>query len=385
MSIVLVMELTSEQIQQLLIEKITGIISKDDDLAIEQLLAGNSAVFLQWQAMQQQLQGAQEKGFSADVDVEQKWQQMAPLLERQPRRVLSLKKVVTATAMLAALFAGVYLFYNSGAPAPALMKPHVSAVQHGVVLSGDNGKNIYLKSGRYAFRFGAAVIRTDKGALSYTYPQTAAQQWSTLLVPAVLSYKVNLCDGTAVWLNAETKLRFPFSFPGKTRDVYIDGEAYFEVAKNTPQPFVVHTHQTAIRVHGTRFNVNTYDEDRIKTALVEGAVTTTANHKEINLKPGFQAVYDRQHPGFKVMSIDQAEVLSWMKGIYYFHNTPLIDLSKLLSRWYDVTIQFDNPSLQHKTFSGELVKSQSIHVFLDNLKMSNNLYAEVKGSTVHFK
>jgi ferric-dicitrate binding protein FerR (iron transport regulator) len=118
---------------------------------------------------------------------------------------------------------------------------------------------------------------------------------------------------------------------------------------------------------------------------VEGSVTSTTAKNRVQLKPGLEATYTPRD-GFSVNTFDESEVLSWMKGIYYFHNTPLKDLAKLLPRWFNMPVQFDSPSLQNKTFSGELLKNQSLQLFLDNLEASSgeiNVY--VKDNVVHFR
>ncbi len=382
------MKFTNEHIQQLLIEKVTGVIGHEDDLAIEQLLVNDKLVYDQWQEIVQQIQQAELKGFSLEGDAEKSWHQIAPLMEKPKKaKVLSLiKKIVSVAAILAAIFSGVYLFNKNKTSDSRVAKLPVDEKQNAIKFSIDNGETVYLQTkGSASFKLGSAAIETNEAGLTYSSPETKSQQWGTLAVPSVLDYKIRLSDGTEVWMNSETKLRFPLNFSDKTREVYIDGEAYFKVAKNVHQPFIVHTPKTEIKVLGTQFNVNTYDDDKIVTALVEGAVTASDKDKKIELKPGFEAVYNFYQKDFQLKTFDDSEVLAWMNGVYYFHNMPLQDLSKLLSRWYNVQVEFEKPALRNKTFSGELVKNQPVQLFLDNIKISNEMNSDLKDGVVRFK
>lgn len=225
------MKFTSEHIQQLLVEKITGTIAADDDLAIEQLLTENKEVFLQWQAIQQQMQQAEAHGFSIETDVDKSWQQIVPLIE-QPGKARVFYLVKVAVAAVAVAVTCIYLFNKDKTSVPVVAKVSVIETRGKITLSMDNGKTISLKrAASYTFKLGAATIQTKEGVITYTSSKTETQEWGTLSVPAILDYKIRLADGTEVWMNSETKLRFPFSFPGKTREVYIDGEAFLKFLK----------------------------------------------------------------------------------------------------------------------------------------------------------
>lgn len=384
------MELTSEQIQLLLVEKIAGTIAPEDDMIIEQLIAENAFIRHQWQGMQQEVQQLKDRGFSIEGNAEQRWQQLKPLLKKRSKvRVLSFGQIVIAAAMLIAIVTGIFLVIKKQAPASTVTYTPASKLGEEklktVTLLMDNGSTISLNNTESkVFQIGGAIIQANAKKLSFTTAKSEIQQWSTLAVPAALDYKIKLADGTEVWLNAKTKLRFPFNFLGNTREVYMDGEAYFKVAKNKQQPFIVHTPQTDIVVTGTEFNVNAYEADKTETSLVEGAVVAKSpGSKPVGIKPGFEAVFTPQQ-GFSIETFDESEVLSWMKGVYYFHNTSLQDLSKVLSRWYDVEVHFENIALMHKTFSGELVKHQSLQWFLDNLKISAEVSSYIKNGVVYF-
>ena len=375
------MDFTSEQIQILLIEKIAGTIAPKDDLVIEQLLADDAGVRRLWLEMNQQVRQAEAQGFSLNVNEEHRWQQLRLFLKKQrrPSRV-SFARVVGVAAAIAAVVVGMYFFMKEQPSLQADVK------QPGITLSMDNGEIIRLHDHESkTLQFGGATFQVSDKELTYASSPAGPQPWSTLAVPASFDYKVRLSDGTEVWLNAETSLRFPVRFFGQTREVYIDGEAYFKVAKNTRQPFIVHTPKTDVLVTGTQFNVNTYNGDGIQTALVEGAVVTkSAGSRQVDLKPGFKVTYNAQR-GFRTEAFDETEVLSWMKGVYYFHNASLQELANVLARWYAIKVHFEDAALQQKTFSGELKKQQSLQSFLDNLRLSADVQSSTKDGVVYFK
>ncbi|HEY6900392.1 MAG TPA: FecR domain-containing protein, partial [Puia sp.] len=229
---------------------------------------------------------------------------------------------------------------------------------------------------------GPVELHADPQQMTLPATTTASLQWSTLAVPPTLDYKITLSDGTEVRLNSQTTLRFPLGFQGPKREVYVQGQAWFKVSKDKLHPFIVHTPGTEVLVVGTQFDVNTYEEKE-ETALVEGAVILKHGSTEVAIKPGIMSVYTPGR-GFSTSPFDPTELLSWMKGVYYFHNTPLKDLAKLITRWYNVEVQFMNPGLQGKTFSGQIVKGQPLQSFLDNLNLSEDMHGSLRDGKIIF-
>lgn len=374
------MEYTSGQIQIMLLEKITGAINPADDRVLEQLLADDRDVRQQWLNLNEQVRQAATTGFSVRKNEEQSWQEIQPFLQKRRIPRLVLLKAVSVAAVVAAVLAGIYFIGNSGMPV------RESGGAPGVTLAMENGTVVQIQEGiPKTVSFEGTTMQIDgKGLIDQTPPRGSVR-WRTLSVPAVLAYKVRLADGSEVWLNSETKLRFACGFPGPVREVYVEGEAYFKVAKNRLRPFVVHTPQTDVLVTGTQFNVNTYHPDHIQTALVEGSVTTKGpGNSRVDIKPGYAATYDVQK-GFQTEPFDDADVLSWMQGVYYFHNTPLRELAGVLSRWYGIEVRFANVALQQKTFSGALTKKHSLQSFLENLQLSADVNFSIKENILYLK
>lgn len=374
------MEYNTENIKDLLFEKVVGTISEQDDLIVEQAILHDAAVRKMWEELSRKMETSEGKKVLSQLDPEQAWEETAGQLSEKPgsgnRRYSWPLIGVAATLILAIPFAW---YLSSGSKfLPADQK--VSAKQ--VYLKTEGGGAVDLSKNQ-SINVGQTNIHTKQDVLTYTSGSADNKEWATLVVPAAKDYKIKLSDGTMVWLNAASSLRFPFTFNTKKREVYLTGEAYFEVAKNQSQEFVVHTSYAAIHVHGTSFNVNAYDARNFTAALIEGSVSAKLNDQMIKIKPGEGAVLGKER--LQIIKPDLQEVLAWRDGIYTFHNKPLSEISQVLSRWFDVEISWHTPEVAVQTFTGEIDKSLPLDVLIGNLKLASGIQAELKNGKLTFK
>ncbi|MFD1629763.1 FecR family protein [Pseudopedobacter beijingensis] len=204
--------------------------------------------------------------------------------------------------------------------------------------------------------------------------------YSTVITPKGGQYQVILPDGTHVWLNAASSLKYPNVFNGKDRRVELTGEAYFEVKHDASKPFKVASLTQTVEVLGTHFNVNTYeDEPSIKTTLLEGSVrVTTANVKEIVLKPGEQSV--NLHGKISKQNVGVNEVVAWKNGFFQFDNASLETVMRQISRWYDLDIQYEG-NVPERVFNGKVYRNMSLSKVLSVLSFSNINY-RIHGKTM---
>jgi hypothetical protein len=387
------MEFKKDYIWRLLMEKVAGTISDEDDQWIKSELDRNPDAKQLWEDVRGKMNSDTAQSFLKKLDAHQSWLKIKPQIE--PARVpavrnMPIKKWVSIAAVLILFVsAGAYFFIKK----PGLLAENKKSNK--VFHKGSNSIELHLSGGKQInlsdsanrlINLGTAKLSTREKAMSFASDHNAIQEWSTLEVPAKLDYKVVLADGTEVWLNSASSLRFPFSFPGNTRDVYLQGEAFFKVAKNKEQPFIVHTGQTEVRVVGTSFNIHSYDLNHPITSLVEGTVMTKikGDIKEMKLSPGFQAVFDSLK-GFEIQAFKPLSVLSWMQGVYYFHNTPLRDIKQVLERWFDVEVVFDNPRLADLPVTGGIEKNKSLQIFLSSLEATAGIKAVVRQGVLHLK
>ena len=208
---------------------------------------------------------------------------------------------------------------------------------------------------------------------------------NTLKIPRGGEFLLTLVDGTKVWLNAETILRYPLRFNGNKRKVELIGEAYFEVAHEAEKPFIVEIEGQEIEVLGTTFNISAYpDQVKKYTTLVEGSVKvhTLIEKSELIIVPGQQIVYDSQHGQTKLREVNVRKFTAWKDGRYMFDNESLEEMMFILSRWYDFTVQFNNDSKRHLSFTGNLKRTEKFEDILTIIENTNEVKFKIDGKKV---
>jgi ferric-dicitrate binding protein FerR (iron transport regulator) len=239
---------------------------------------------------------------------------------------------------------------QAAAPVAERYKNDVPPGGQKAVLTLANGSRIVLDSaqnGLLTRQGNTQVLKLDSGQLSYRSAKMqpgAAVEYNVLTTPRGGQYRLTLPDGTKVWLNAASSLKFPTVFTGKSREVTLTGEAYFEVAGNKEMPFRVHAVGTTIEDIGTHFNIMAYpDEKTVKTTLLEGVVSVSSGTQSKVLKPGEQAVVSNAMPdGINVHQADLEEAVAWTNGGFYFHHTNIYEVMRQISRWYDVEVNYED-------------------------------------------
>jgi ferric-dicitrate binding protein FerR (iron transport regulator) len=203
-------------------------------------------------------------------------------------------------------------------------------------------------------------------------------------VPAGGNYKIIISDGTEIWLNAASRLRFPLRFAATIREVFLDGEAYFKVAADARRPFIVHTPLTRVNVLGTAFNINTYEPGNVRTALVDGKVITEGDDgKSLVLSPGYAADY-RAAQGFSSEKFEREDELAWINGVYYFHDMPIGDLARMASRCYGINIVLDKTKFAGRSLTG-LLDRNKLSEFLNDLEVTAHIKYYYSGNDLYLE
>ncbi|MBL1408882.1 FecR family protein [Sphingobacterium faecale] len=235
-----------------------------------------------------------------------------------------------------------------------------------------NGDQIILDEQNGGLLVGADGLTYVDGSKVLDENSDSAIQTMILKTPRGGQYKIQLADGTKVFLNADSRLVYPSSFSGVgERKVELQGEAYFEVTKDTEHPFLVISKGQSIRVLGTKFMLSCYpDEETSKTTLLEGIVTVKHQDKEIRLEPNEQTVLN----GDKLdkVDIDASEELAWINGEFIFNKESLASIMKKLARWYDVDVVFQDSELKNEYYEGVLNRFDSMKKVLDKLEATNS-------------
>jgi ferric-dicitrate binding protein FerR (iron transport regulator) len=340
------------------------------------------------------------------IGKERGWRRIEQRLEGRPVRLwfrLQWTKIA-ATVLLLILGMGVWFMLREGAPnndqAQVAQKTTVPAndVTPGgfkAKLTLADGTAIVLDSainGNLTNQ-GNIAVRNKSGVLSYS-PSTGGGQgeavlFNTLTTSNGQTYKAMLSDGSTVWLNSASSIRYPVSFTGSERKVEITGEVYFEVSKDVRKPFRVVGDKMEIEVLGTKFNVNAYrDETMIRTTLLEGSVKIVNRessnvNKSVILRPGEQAVLGPNSQLATNNSPDIEEVLAWKEGKFIFNDLDLHAAMRQIERWYDVQVSYGyDPSKRPISVNGEISRYTNVSKVLDIMKSTGWLDFKIEGKKI---
>jgi ferric-dicitrate binding protein FerR (iron transport regulator) len=339
------------------------------------------------------LQQASRNDVSVDEQLmQQNLHQMASRLPVKRAAVLHTlwPKIAAAAAVL--LIIGWWLFTNHrSAQKPQLAVTHTKQLitpgKDGALLTLADGRQIVLDSlgnGVVATQNGTDVL-LQNGAVVYNRNNSPlaidhSPSYNTLVTPRGRQFQIVLPDGTKVWLNAASSIRYPTAFTGNERNVEITGEAYFEVAHNKDKPFHVKSSKQVVEVLGTHFNIMAYDDEpAVKTTLLEGKVRVQSGAStSAILQPGEQATVTNQ---IKVAPVKTAVAVAWKNGEFMFRNEPLENIMRSVARWYDVDIVY-NADVARKEVWGSITRYGNVSDVLEMIALTGVAHFRVEGRTI---
>lgn len=270
---------------------------------------------------------------------------------------------------------------NTGVPAPQ-RKGQVE-----LILSSGERMVLGTDSLRLGNRVEAGMLRDSLRKLSYL--QAPAGQdgqeeiFNTLVIPVGGLYELELSDGTRVWLNSVSQLRYPVQFAGKERKVYLSGEAYFDVKTDSLRPFIVESGGMNVRVYGTEFNVTAYRDEKLRTTLVQGKVGIKVDgEKELLLRPGQMAEYDAQTKHLEVQEVNAYLYTAWKEGTFAFKDETIEEIMGRLSRWYDLNVFYANEEVKKQLYDGIIPQVKDFEDVLRMIEGTATIHFEIKGNTV---
>jgi len=253
------------------------------------------------------------------------------------------------------------------------------------VLTLANGTQIPLNNARpgiIATQNNIPVTQQANGAIAYQASPAgiaSIQTLNTLTTPVGGQFTITLADGTKVWLNAMSSLKYPVSFAGAERRVELTGEAYFEVAKNKAMPFIVTVNGSEVKVYGTHFNIMGYNaEDNINVTLLEGSVKVSNADQSKMLLPGQQAVIKN---GIAISAADGEQAIAWKNGKFNFAHEHIQSIMRKLARWYDIDVTYQGKPTQ-EGFVGTLPRSQNLAEILKTLELTGLVHFKTEGRSV---
>jgi len=306
--------------------------------------------------------------------------------QQQPGFVFNWKKLSAAAAILVFVTLSIFIGLRQKTSLKSDLKTAKQAlpIQPGTtkatLILGD-GSTVNLNdasNGQIASENGTAVIKKEGGELAYNVLATTPDEiiFNTISIPRGGQYNLTLPDGSKVWLNADSKLRFPTQFVGNSREVELEGEAYFEVAANKKMPFYVTAGGMKVKVLGTHFNVMAYgDEPFVKTTLLEGRVMLSSAGANAYLKPGEQGVFAANK--FAVSKADIDQEMAWKNGYFIFNGESLSAVMRKVSRWYDVEVSYSTHN-NNLTYTGSVSRFKNIGEVLKVLSLTGTVKFNVQ-------
>ena len=340
---------------------------------------------------------------------EEYWQEdfaaMWPGKRKVGRRVLMRYTAFAASLLLVAALVWLVMVHQhrqtTGFPQPEVVRIAPGSTNKAVLILA-NGNSIALDSvhnGQIAQQ-GLTRIIKGNGAVSLVpmggesgrakggeMGEEAVLSYTTILTPRGGQYRVVLPDGSRVWLNSASSLRFPVAFSGKERAVELTGEGYFEIAANPQMPFVVNIRTPSgdggkVNVLGTHFDIMAYpDEQSINTTLLQGTVAVSQGGQVTTLMPGQQARFDSTYHQLRVKKVDTLQATAWKNGLFEFDHTDLTAIMRQLARWYDIEIVYRTVP-DKSELGGDISKNLELADVLSLLQASGTNHFKIEGKKV---
>lgn len=311
---------------------------------------------------------------------------------KRQHRLFSSFNIAAAAAILVIALVSIWVYLDhKNVATPQIVANDIKPGKNKAVLTLADGRKINLTDAgndTVANEAGILITKNTEGQLVYRVVGNTSNQktlqYNTIEAPSGGKWQVILPDGSKVFLNALSSLKYPLSFSKKERKVELNGEAYFEVFHNEKSPFKVWTKGQTVEVLGTHFNISAYADDKlVKTTLLTGSVKVAAGNNALILKPGEQSQAKSDHISL-VQNVDLEDVMAWKNGYFKF-NENLESIMVKVSRWYDVDISYEiKPDPEFK-YKGEISRDRNLSELLSMLEFTGNAHFKIEGRRVIIK
>ncbi|MCT4587371.1 MAG: FecR domain-containing protein [Carboxylicivirga sp.] len=382
-----------DQLQQDVISCLNGGATAEQKADVKRWLKESKSNFKEYEELSRWYFRAQYSNLYNQIDVDKAKFSVISSVKFHERRKRLLKWSTVAASLLVMLSLTYFArhlnteaYENLSAINTEDMSPYKKAV-----LTLSDGKEVFISDkAEINLRDQTAEVKQlvkDGIQYSASKSETSANEegkltFHTLRVPRGGEFKTTLIDGTQIWLNAQSEIRYPVVFTGNTREVYLKGEAFFEVAHDADKPFIVHTSSLTTKVLGTSFNISAYDEDSsARITLEQGSVKVNGNGQELILEPGWQASLNVRNQLIS-QKVKVSHFSSWRDGKLSFHRMPLEQITSNLQRWYDVEFEFEDEKLKDLQFSGGVHKTRPIGFILKLIEETTNVKFNIKEHTI---
>ncbi len=330
---------------------------------------------------------------SRQINWEKDYQQFITKRQRT-RKNRRIKTIIRYAAILTLplVAAGIFLLQKNDRQAIVSISEVIKPGEHKAVLITGGGERITLSDSTLSpiQEQNGMIVNVMNNKVFYTLPEDSlctqeSPIFNTLQIPRGGEYFLTLADGTEVWLNAETEIRYPVQFTGDKRVVYLDGEAYFTVAPDKKKPFTVVSTHASVSVLGTQFNFRAYPDERdVQTTLVSGSVIMQSEKykQQIKLVPGEQGVLEKRSANLTKQEVNTYLYTAWKDGRFAFRDARLEDLFNILARWYDLSVFYQSPEAKDIRFTGDLNKTDDFKSILKIIEQNERVTFTVNQRTV---
>ena len=313
---------------------------------------------------------------------------------QRTRKNRRMKTIIRYAAILTLpiVAAGIFLLQKNDRQTIVSISEVIKPGEHKAVLITGGGERITLSDSTLSpiQEQNGMIVNVTNNKVSYILPEDSlctqgSPIFNTLQIPRGGEYFLTLADGTEVWLNAETEIRYPVQFTGDKRVVYLDGEAYFTVAPDKNKPFTVVSTHASVSVLGTQFNFRAYPDERdVQTTLVSGSVIMQSEKykQQIKLVPGEQGVLEKNSAKLMKQEVNTYLYTAWKDGRFAFRDARLEDLFNILARWYDLSIFYQSPEAKDIRFTGDLNKTDDFKSILKIIEQNERVIFTVNQRTV---
>lgn len=372
------------RISSLIAKDTTDLITENEKTELENWINESESNKLEYLSILKRIQN--EEIHTPLVDVKREWKTFKKSIA--PKQAV-LKWWYGAAA---ALLAGVMIFFFNNkeliTPQAVVVKQQPILKAQKAILVLSNGRRVSISdstSSTINAANGLTIVSRGNRLVYDQQPASGAteEELNTLIIPRGAEYQLKLADGTIAWLNSNSSLTYPVNFNGDLRNVSMSGEVCFDVTKRVNQPFIVKTGNVSVRVLGTYFNIEAYEGEPVTTTLARGKIEVSDGNSKKIIIPNQQAIISAGQ--FEVKQVYAEDYVSWVEGVFNFHNTRLDDIMQKLARWYDVDVTFETPSSKNARITFEIKRPENIASILNTIEQTGRVKFEIRGKKVIVK
>lgn len=384
------MNADNEKIKRIIVKSVLGTLTEEENFVLEEWFQEDDRNRVLYQKFSSTVELKHKYKQYENVDVVEAFRRNQRRLHQNvPNRVM--KRILPYAAVVLLLFGGVFCFLmNRSGEVREEVLVALSAGWKYAELILANGQKVDLHEGmEMKLRERSSNIQVKGNVVYYEENKDSVTlgEYNMIRTPLGGEYSLTLADGTKVWLNAMSELRYPVAFGGDTREVELKGEAYFEVEKNEDKPFIVKTDEFNVKVLGTSFNISAYlDSPLSHTTLCSGHVRINDRMnpgKEVDILPGEQLLFHRDNREMSVREVDTDVFVSWREGFFQFDNNTVEEVFTILQRWYNIQVFYANVEVRQELFTGKLPRFDNLQIIIDLIERVSDLKIEVRGKMIY--